>query len=126
MSGTSAPDATPRHQADYQWSSDTDVIFFPGTNKIMLTTQSPLMRSIFQDAFEHLQASLLFIHAFPDPALTHSMISEALGVATQAHLLRAANIRHRLELDPEYLAKMCRLVGPTLITHFEYPLTDAL
>jgi len=92
----------------------------------MLTTQSPLMRSIFQDAFEHLQASLLFIHAFPDPALTRSMISEALGVVTQAHLLRVANIRHRLELDPEYLAKMCCLVGPTLITHFEYPSTDAL
>ena len=92
----------------------------------MLTTQSPLMRSIFQDAFEHLRASLLFIHAFPDPALTRSMISEALGVATQAHLPRAANIRHRLELDPEYLAKMCRLVGPALITHFQYPLTDAL
>jgi len=92
----------------------------------MLTTQLLLMRSIFQDAFEHLQASLLFIHAFPDPALTCSMISEALGVATQAHLPRAANIRHRLELDPEYLAKMCCLVGPALITHFEYPLTDAL
>jgi len=92
----------------------------------MLTTQSPLMRSIFQDAFEHLQASLLFIHAFLDPALTCSMISEVLGVATQAHLPRAVNIRHHLELDPEYLAKMCCLVGPALITHFEYPLTDAL
>jgi len=70
--------------------------------------------------------SLLFIHAFPDLALTRSMISEALGVATQAHLLRVVNIRHHLELDLEYLAKMCHLVGPALITHFEYPLTDVL
>ena len=81
----------------------------------MLTIQSPLMRSIFQDAFEHLQASLLFIHAFPDPALTHSMISEALGVATQSHLLRAVTIRHRLELDKEYLSRMCHLVSPSLV-----------
>ena len=92
----------------------------------MLTTQSLLMQSIFQDAFEHLRASLLFIHAFPDPALMRSMISEVLGVVTQAHLPRAANIRHHLELDPEYLAKMCHLVGPALITHFQYLLTDAL
>ena len=126
MSGTSAPNATLSHQADYPWSSDTDIVFFPGTNKIMLTTQSLLMQSIFQDAFEHLQVSLLFIHAFPDPALTHSMISKALGVVTQAHLPRAVNIRHCLELDLEYLAKMCHLVGPTLITHFQYLLTDAL
>ena len=47
-----------------------------------------------------------------------SMISEVLGVATQAHLLRVANIRHCLELDPEYLAKMCHLVGPALLLTF--------
>jgi len=102
-----------------------EIILFPGTNKVMLTIQTPLMHSIFQDTFEHLQASLLFIHAFPDPALTHSMISEALTVATQSHLPRAATIRHRLELDDEYLSKMCHLVSPLLATHFEYMLTNA-
>ena len=123
-SGTPAPIVT--CQAHYEWPSDTEIIFFPGTNKVLLTIQTPLMRSIFQATFEHLRVSLLFIHAFPDPALTRSMISEALSVATQSHLPRAATIRHRLELDPEYLAKMCHLVGPTLITRFQYPLTDAL
>ena len=71
------------------------------------------MRSIFHDAFEHLRVSLLFIHAFPDPALTRSMISEALGVATQSHLPRAGTIRNQLELDGEYLSRMCRLVRPS-------------
>jgi len=124
-SGTSPSTAT--HRADYEWPSNTEIILFPGTNKVMLTVQSPLIRSIFQDAFEHLRASLLFIHAFPDPALTRSMISEALGVATQSHLLRAANIRHRLELDNKYLSKMCRLVSPSLVTRFKYALmTNAL
>jgi len=88
----------------------------------MLTVQSPLIRLIFQDAFKHLRASLLFIHAFPDPALTCSMISEVLGVVTQSHLPRAANIRHRLELDNKYLSKMCHLVSPSLVTRFKYAL----
>jgi len=113
--------------ADYEWPSDTEIILFPGTNKVMLTVQSPLIRLIFQDAFEHLRASLLFIHAFPDPALTRSMISEALGVVPQSHLPRAANIRHRLELDNKYLSKMCCLVSLSLVTRFEYALmTNAL
>jgi len=124
-SGTSPSTAT--RWADYEWPSDTEIILFPGTNKVMLTVQSPLICSIFQDAFEHLRVSLLFVHAFPDPALTRSMISEVLGIATQSHLLRAANIRHRLELDDKYLSKMCRLVSPSLVTRFEYALmTNAL
>ena len=122
--GTAAPNATP--QANHQWPSETELVLFPGTNKILLTLQSALMRSIFQDTFERLRVSLLFIHAFPDPALTCSMISEALGAATQSHLPRAAIIRNRLELDEEYMSKMCRLVSPSLVTHFEYVLTDIL
>jgi len=112
-SGTSAHNATSSRQANYEWPSDTDLIVFPGTNKVLLTIQSPLMRLIFHDAFKHLRASLLFIHAFPDPALTHLMISEALGVATQSHLPRAGTIRNWLELDGEYLSRMCRLVRPS-------------
>jgi len=122
-SGPPAPNVT--CQAYYKWPSDTEIILFPGTNKVMLTIQTPLMCLIFQDTFEHLQALLLFIHMFPDPALTHSMISEALTVMTQSHLPGAATIRHCLELDNEYLSKMCRLVSPLLVTHFEYMLTDA-
>jgi len=70
--------------------------------------------------------SLLFIHAFPDPALTWSMISEALGATTQSHLPRAAIIRNWLELNEDYMAKMCHLVGSSLLSYFEYVLTDAL
>jgi hypothetical protein len=84
-----------------------ELVLFPGTNKVMLMLQSLLMRLVFQDAFEHLRVSLLFIHAFPDPTLTRSMISEALAVATQSHLPRAANIWNRLKLDEEYMSKMC-------------------
>ena len=51
-SSIAAPVAT--QQANYPWPADTEVIVFPGTNKVLLTIQSPLMCSIFQDAFEHL------------------------------------------------------------------------
>ena len=54
------------------------------------------------------------------------MISEALGVATQSHLPRAANIRNRLELDLDYLGKLCHLVSPAVVFHSEYVRTDAL
>jgi hypothetical protein len=118
------PDAT--RQANYQWPSDTELVLFPRTNKVTLTIQTPLMRLIFQDAFAHLRASLLFIHAFPDPALTRSMISEALGTAAQSHCPKAGSIRNRLELDAEYLSMMCRLVSPSLVTRFRYMLADTL
>ena len=91
-SGASGPNTT--HHANYKWLSDTKVVLFPGTNKFMLTIQSPLICLIFQDTFEHLCVSLLFIHAFPEPALTCSMISEALGVAIQSHLPRVAVMIH--------------------------------
>ena len=82
------------------------------------------MRTIFQDTFEHLRVSLLFIHAFPDPALTRSMISEALGAATQSHLPRSGIIHNQLELDEDYMVKMSRLVGPSFI--LDVRLTDTL
>ena len=110
---TSAPSAT--CQADYEWPSVTKVVLFLGTNKVMLTIQSLLIHSIFQDAFEHLQVSLLFIYAFPDPALTCSMISEALGIAAQSYLPRAVTTRHQLKLDKEYLSRICHLVSSSLV-----------
>ena len=123
-SSTSGPGVA--QQAGHLWPPDTEIIVFPGTTKALLTIQSPLMCSIFQDAFEYLRATLLFIHAFPDPTLTRSMISEALSVATQSHLPKAANIRKRLEVDDEYVAKMCRIVSFSLVSCFEYVPADAV
>jgi hypothetical protein len=92
------------------WPSDTELILFPGTNKILLTLQSLLMCEIFQDSFEHLRVALLFTHAFLDPSLTHMMTSEALTAAAKSCLPRSFNIQMRLKLDKEYMSKMCRLV----------------
>jgi hypothetical protein len=41
-------------QPDTTWPSDTELIVVPGTNKVMLTIQCPLLRLVFQDAFENL------------------------------------------------------------------------
>ena len=51
-SSTSAPGVP--WQADYSWPANTEVIMFSETNKVLLTLQSPLICSIFQEAFEHL------------------------------------------------------------------------
>jgi hypothetical protein len=93
------------------WPSDTELTLFPGTTKILLTLQSVLMHEIFQDSFEHLHVSLLFIHAFPDPSLTHSMTYEALTAAAQSRLPRSINIQMRLKMDEEYMSRMCCLVS---------------
>lgn len=105
-------------QVNYLWPSDTEIVIFPETNKVLLTIQTPLMCLIFQDAFKNLWASLLFIHAFLDPSLTCSMITEALSVAAKSYLPRAANIRNQLKLDDKYIANMCHLVSPSLVTCF--------
>lgn len=93
------------------WPCDTHLISFPGTNKVMLTLQTPLMRTIFQEAFDRLRVALVFVHAFPDLSLSLSMISEALVNAAELHSPRASNIHHRLLADSEYMSKMSRLVS---------------
>jgi hypothetical protein len=36
------------------WLVDTDLIYIPGSKKVMLTMQMPLIRTVVQDAFETL------------------------------------------------------------------------
>ena len=106
----SANTSIARDQSLDMWPCDTHLNLYPGTNKVMLTIQTPLMRTIFQDAFDHLRVALVFVHAFPDLSLSLSMISEALVNAAEHHSPGASNIHHRLLADGEYMSKMSRLV----------------
>ena len=36
------------------WPTETDLIYVPGTMKVMLTLQSPLIRTVLQDGIENL------------------------------------------------------------------------
>jgi hypothetical protein len=94
------------------WPSDTELIYVAGTTKVMLTAQRPVMRTVIQDAFENVHASLLFNCAFPDASVIPSIIRDGLVAAAWSNVPRASNIHGRLLVDEEYIAKMSRLVSP--------------
>src|SRR5580698_1705952 len=96
---------------DGPWPVKTDLIYVPGTKKFMLTTQHPIMRTVFHDTFENVHASLLFDCAFPDASVLPPMITDALVTAASFNVPRASNIYLRLLKDEEYANRMCRLVS---------------
>ena len=92
------------------WPSETDIIYPPGSNKIMLTVQRPLLKAVFQDAFERIHAAMVFHNAFPNAYETVEMITESLITAAELNE-RATNIHNRLVVDGDYSTTMTRLVS---------------
>ena len=95
----------------FVWPREMDLIYLLGMTKVMLTLQLPLIHTIMQDAFKHLQASLLFEHVFPDPNTTMLFIRKNLVSAARGHLPRAVDIHKHLLCDDTYLEKLCHLVS---------------
>jgi hypothetical protein len=93
------------------WPIDTDLIYLPGSKKVKLTMQMPLVRMVVQDAFENLRASLLFEDAFPDPNVTILFVRKNLIGAARSHLPRVEDIHKRLLCDNEYLNNLSPLVS---------------
>ena len=93
------------------WPADTHLTFNPGSNKIMLTIQPPLLQTTIQDGFENLRASLLFENAFPEPNLTVLFVRKTLIAATRSLLPASVNIYNWLLLDDEYINKISHLVS---------------
>src|SRR6266851_6233789 len=93
------------------WSADTHLIFSPGSNKIMLTIQPLLICTTIQDAFNNLQAALLFENAFLDPNLTVLFLRKTLIATARSHLPNTVNIYNWLLLDDEYMDKLSWLVS---------------
>ena len=97
--------------AVFVWPSKTELIYIPGTTKVMLTLQLPLICMVLQDAFKNLRASLLIEHAFPDPHLTILFIRKHLVGAARSHLPRTVNIHRRPLIDNTYLEKLSCLMS---------------
>lgn len=116
-----SPSESPQSQEDVQvlspsahvpsWPSDTDIQFVPGTTRVILTRQGTLLKSVLQDGFENLRASILFEHAFPDVVLAHSFIRDALITAAARSGPATASIHQRLLNDNNYLKKLAPLVS---------------
>lgn len=96
------------------WPTETDLVFLQGSNKLMLTVQSPLIRAVIQDSIERTRASLLFLNAFPNLFETLEYIEEAL-VSAAEQIKAAASIHRRLQGDHMYTINMSRVVSSSYI-----------
>jgi hypothetical protein len=94
-----------------QWAEITNLCTVPGTDRVTLSVQVPIMRLVIQDAFEHVRASLLFTHAYPGPTAVVAVVRGALLSAADSHRPTASSIHNRLLHDDPYLFKMSRLVS---------------
>lgn len=96
------------------WPADTELQFIPGSVKITLTAQRPLVRVVIQDAMELVHADMLFNCAFPDPAVTLVAIKTSLLTAASRYP-GAVSIYRRLMCDEWYIEKITPLVSsPTI------------
>jgi len=56
----------------------SDLVFAPGSTKVMLTLQNPLVQAIIQGSFDLLHVSIVFTDAFPNTPLASLLVKEAL------------------------------------------------
>ncbi len=88
-----------------------DLIYFPGTTKIMLTLQLLLICTVLQDAIENLRSSLLLENAFPDLNLMVLFLRKNLVGTARSHIPRAVHVHKCLLCDDRYMDKLSCLVS---------------
>jgi hypothetical protein len=98
-------------QAQATWPTDTDIIYYPGSNRLLFALQGPLLRGVLQDAFEVLRATLLFDDAYPDAIVMPLIVRQSLLAAAEKQHLRAAAVCKRLMDDVEYLTTLINLAS---------------
>jgi hypothetical protein len=97
------------------WPLDTELVLSPGSNKLMLTSQRPIVRAVIQDAviqdaIDNLWAAMLFTNAFPDVCVALGLIKDCLLTAANRLKPGAKEILERLEQDQDYMLKITPLV----------------
>ena len=75
----------------------------PGSNKVMLTRQRPLVHAVIQDSFDHIHASIVFTNAFPNSSLAIEFAKDALVLSALSHAPGVRDIYKRLLYDEEYI-----------------------
>jgi hypothetical protein len=100
--------------------AETDLVFSPGSNKLMLTSQHPIVRAIIQDAIENLRAAMLFNNAFPDICIALGLIKDCLLTAANHLRPGAKEVLERLEQDHDYMLK----ITPLVLFFFNFEITS--
>ncbi|KAF8258873.1 hypothetical protein EI94DRAFT_1707602 [Lactarius quietus] len=106
------PTVTSVRDANSGWPVITKLVYSSGTNKLMLTSQRPIIRTVIQEAIDNLRAALLFNTAFPDVCFALDMIKDCLLNAANHLKPGATEILNQLENDQHYLMKITPLPIP--------------
>ena len=101
----------------HTWPIETDLVFFEGLNKVMITAQCLLICAVIQDGIKRTCKSLLFLNTFLDLFETLEYIGDAL-VAAAEHNEAVSVIHHHLHTDHMYNINMSHIVSK--IIHFDY------
>ncbi|KAI9437035.1 hypothetical protein H4582DRAFT_2078108 [Lactarius indigo] len=103
------------------WPANMNLLFTPGSKKVMLTLQYPLVHSVLQDAIEYMQAYLMLTDAFPDTTDAISFACNSLMTAAKGNQCDTTTICERLQQDAKYLAHLLPVICSTLT--YETPTT---
>jgi hypothetical protein len=106
----SARNRSPSPDSQFVWPADTDICFQPGTSKVMLTNQRPLLRVIITEAMEQVRADLLFNYAFPNPLVALTSIRNSL-ITCGSRVPNAETFYRRLLFDEQYMTALIPLVS---------------
>ncbi|KAF8257272.1 hypothetical protein EI94DRAFT_1709311 [Lactarius quietus] len=90
-------------------TAQTDLCFVPRSTRIILTRQRPIVCMVIQEAIDNVQASLLFVDAFPDSNCALKYIQDGLITAAERQCPAAADFLTRLQEDNEYMSAIVPL-----------------
>ncbi|KAF8262772.1 hypothetical protein EI94DRAFT_1742680, partial [Lactarius quietus] len=91
------------------WPVDMDLVFSPGSTKLSLLNQRPIVRAVIQEGIENLRAALMFTDGFPGLCSTLTLVKDSLFTAAMHHKPGATEMLDRLTRDQEYLLKITPL-----------------
>ncbi|KAF8257052.1 hypothetical protein EI94DRAFT_1843047 [Lactarius quietus] len=94
------PTVTSVWDANLGWPVITELVYSSGTNKLMLTSQCPIVHVVIQEALDNLWAALLFNTAFPNAHVEQP---------TSPQGRNTMEILNQLENDQHYLMKITPL-----------------
>ena len=95
------------------WPTETDIIFLPGSNKLLLTVQHPIMHLVIQEAIKWTRANIMCGNVFPNAIDILKYIKDAfLAAADENH--QAVDICCYIVVNHVYFIKMSHLMSSSI------------
>jgi hypothetical protein len=92
------------------WPTHTNLVFQPGTNKILLTAQEFHVRIIIQDAIDKVHTNLLSINTYPTLKAAHDIIKDTLLSSAKLHFPGTLHVHNHIQSDANYIVVITHLV----------------